>query len=161
MHDALAWLESSALGAFMRESGAWTYPIVNLLHILGVATLFGAVIILDLRLLGAWRSVPLPAITATAAPVATAGFVLAALTGPCLLAANALDYQQNPVLLVKFIALGLGVANVVLLRRTAAWRGHRTRQLSGSEQRQLAVFAGVSLVSWLTAVTAGRMIGYW
>ena len=62
MHDALAWLQSSALGMVMRGSGPWTYPVVNLIHILGVAALFGAVLILDLRLLGVWRRAPLPSI---------------------------------------------------------------------------------------------------
>jgi hypothetical protein len=161
MHDALAWLQSSALGTFMRGSGPWTYPVVNLIHILGVASLFGAVVILDLRLLGVWRRAPLPAITAVAAPVAMAGFGVAAASGACLLAANALEYENNPFLLVKFSAIGLGLINAVALRRTAAWRAHATRDLSRSEARQLALMGGVSLVSWLTAVTAGRMIGYW
>ena len=161
MHDALAWLQSSALGMFMRGSGLWTYPVVNLIHILGVATLFGAVLILDLRLLGAWRRAPLPAIATAAAPVAMAGFALAAASGLCLLATNALEYEKNPFLLVKFAAIGLGLLNAVALRRTAAWRAHATRNLSRSEARRLALMGGVSLASWLTAVTAGRMIGYW
>ena len=50
MLDAAKWLQGSALGHFMRESGAWTYAIVNLAHILGVASLFGSVLVLDLRL---------------------------------------------------------------------------------------------------------------
>jgi len=49
---------ASALGHFMRESGPWTYAIVNLAHILGIAALFGAVLIIDLRLLGVWRRTP-------------------------------------------------------------------------------------------------------
>lgn len=161
MHDALAWLQSSALGLFMRDSGPWTYPVVNLFHILGVATLFGAVLILDLRLLGVWRRAPLLPITAAAAPVAMAGFALAASSGVCLLAANAVEYENNPFLLVKFGAIGLGLVNAVALRRTVAWRAHATRDLSRSEARMLALIGGVSLVSWLTAVSAGRMIGYW
>ena len=161
MHDALAWLQSSALGMFMRDSGPWTYPVVNLIHILGIATLFGAVLILDLRLLGVWRRAPLPAITAAAAPVAMAGFTVAAASGACLLAANALEYEDNPILLVKFSAIGLGLVNAVALRRTAAWRAHATRDLSHSEARRLAFMGGLSLLSWLTAVAAGRMIGYW
>ncbi|MHC9292366.1 DUF6644 family protein [Mycobacterium sp. LTG2003] len=161
MHDVLAWLESSAIGTFMRDTNPWTYPIVNLVHIFGVATLFGAVLILDLRLLGLWRTAPLRAITTTASPVAAAGFVVAALSGPCLLAANALDYEQNPVLLVKFCAIGLGMVNVVLLRRTSAWRAHTSGELSPAQARRLAAFAGISLTSWLAAVAAGRMLGYW
>jgi len=161
MHDALAWLQSSALGMFMRDSGAWTYAVVNVIHILGVATLFGGVLILDLRLLGVWRRAPLPPITTVAAPVAMAGFALAAASGVCLLAANALEYEDNPFLLVKFSAIGLGFVNAVGLRRTAAWRTHATSDLSRSQARQLALMGGVSLVSWLTAIAAGRMIGYW
>jgi hypothetical protein len=161
MHDALAWLQSSALGAFMQSSGPWTYPVVNVIHVFGVATLFGAVLVLDLRLLGIWHRAALASITTVAAPVAMAGFALAAASGVCLLAANALEYQDNPVLLVKFSAIGLGLVNAIVLRRTAAWRAHTTRNLSLSEARRLALMGGVSLVSWLTAVGAGRMIGYW
>ena len=79
-------LQSSALGMFMRGSGSsWTYPVVNLIHILGVATLFGALLILDLRLLEAARlRAPLPAIATVAAPVAMAGLALAiAASGVC------------------------------------------------------------------------------
>ena len=90
-----------------------------------------------------------------------AGFALAAASGVCLLAANALEYVENPVLLVKFSAIGLGFVNAIALRRTAAWRAQKTRNLSHSEARRLALMGGVSLVSWLTAVGAGRIIGYW
>jgi hypothetical protein len=159
--DALAWLQSSALGEFMRSSGPWTYPVVNVIHILGVATLFGAVLILDLRLLGAWRRPSLPPITTVAGPLAMAGFAVAASSGVFLLASNALEYEDNPFLLIKFSAIGLGFANAVALRRTTAWRAHASRELSGSESRTLALMGGVSIVSWLTAITAGRLIGYW
>jgi hypothetical protein len=161
MREALTWLQSSVLGVFMRESGPWTYPVVNVVHVLGVATLFGAVLILDLKLVGVWRPTPLTPISTAATPVAMAGFVLAAVSGACLLAANALDYENNPVLLVKFAAIGLGLLNAAVVRRTAAWRAHTSRRLSRPEERQLAIMGGFSLVSWLTAVAAGRMIGYW
>jgi hypothetical protein len=91
---------------FMRGSGPWSYPVVNLIHILGVAALFGAVLILDLRLLAVWRRTPLLAIATATAPVAMAGFALAAAGGVCLLASNALEYQNNAFLLVKFAAIG-------------------------------------------------------
>ena len=146
---------------FMRGTGPWTYPVVNVIHVLGVAPLFGAVLILDLRLLGVWRRVPLAPITTVAAPVAMAGFALAAASGVCLLAANALEYENNPVLLVKFSAIGLGFVNAIVLRRTAAWRAHTTRDLTHSEARRLGLMGGVSMVSWLTAVGAGRITGYW
>ena len=57
MRDLLAWIEATGLGHLMRESGPWTYAIVNVAHILGVSTLFGSVFVLDLRLLGVWSRV--------------------------------------------------------------------------------------------------------
>jgi hypothetical protein len=42
-----------------------------------------------------------------------------------------------------------------------AWKEVDVRAPEAGERRQLAIFGAVSLLSWLTAVTAGRMIGYW
>ncbi len=42
-----------------------------------------------------------------------------------------------------------------------AWKQHALRELTSREQSKLAVIGGISLLSWLTAITAGRMIGYW
>jgi len=79
----LIWIEQSALGHFVRESGPWTYPIVNLAHILGIATLFGSVLVMDLTLLGVGRAQPWAraAVARAAVPIARIGFVLAAASG--------------------------------------------------------------------------------
>ncbi len=157
----MAWLEGSAIGHAMRESGVWTYGVVNLVHILGVASLFGAILILDLRLLGLWRNINLAAISKPTVPVATTGFVIAAISGVCLLATKATEYVGNPFLYIKFPAIGLGILNVAALSSLRAWKQHRIRELSSREQSKLAMFGGISLFCWLTAITAGRMIGYW
>ena len=157
----MAWLQGSGLGHAMRESGVWTYGVMNLVHILGVASLFGSVLVLDLRLLGCWRSVTLPAVSKPTVPIALTGFVVAALSGVCLLATKATEYVGNPFLYIKFPAIALGVLNVIALNSLPAWKQHRIRDLSSQEQSKLAVFGGISLICWLTAVSAGRMIGYW
>lgn len=161
MHDLLSWMELSALGSFIRESGPWTYPIVNLLHILGVASLFGSILIMDLRLLGLWQRIPLAALTRATVPTAASGFVVAATTGAGLLSANATEYAGNPFLLIKFTAIPLALLNAILTSRLPAWRVRGSRELSASEQRRLALMGGISLTCWLTAVVAGRMIAYW
>jgi hypothetical protein len=157
----MAWLQSSALGHAMRESGVWTYGLVNLVHILGVASLFGAILVLDLRLLGLWRKVALAAISEPVVPVATMGFVIAVISGVCLLATKATDYVSNPFLYIKFPAIFLGLLNVIVLSFSSAWKEHKVRELSQREQSRLAVFGGISLICWITAITAGRMIAYW
>lgn len=145
----------------MRGSSAWTYPLVNLAHILGVATLFGSVLLTDLALLGVWRRKALPALAHAASPVSAAGFVLAAVTGVGLLASNATEYRGNLFFLVKFPAIAAGVVNALVLRRTTAWQALDSRELTPRESSRLAWMGGLSLVCWLTAVTAGRLIGYW
>jgi hypothetical protein len=163
----LTWIESSALGHFVRESGAWTYPIVNLAHVLGIATLFGSVLVLDLALISAgWRigKVPqsgLPVLAATAAPLASVGFLLAVMSGVGLLSSNATDYNGNPFFMIKFPVIAIAFANAVAVRRSDAWSAIGSRELAPHEVRQLARMGGLSLVCWTGAITAGRMIGYW
>jgi hypothetical protein len=161
VRDVFVWLQQSALGELMRTSSLWTYPVVNLLHIFGIAALFGAVTIIDLRLLGVWRKVPLAAISASAVPVSMGGFFLAATTGVGLLATNATDYIGNPFLLIKFGAIAVGLINVALLNLSPGWNARARRELQPNERRSLAVFGGISLAAWISAVAAGRMIAYW
>jgi hypothetical protein len=157
----MAWLQASFLGHAMRESGVWTYGCVNLVHILGVASLFGAILVLDLRLLGCWRTVALAALSNPTVSVAKVGFFVAATSGVCLLATKATEYVGNPFLYIKFPAIGLALLNIFVLNCSSAWKEHKIRELSEREYSKLAVFGGMSLFFWLTAITAGRMIGYW
>jgi hypothetical protein len=159
--DILAWLENSVLGHAMRNSGVWSYGLVNLGHILGIASLFGAVVVLDLRLLGVWRTVPLPSIAGPTVPVATTGFVVAVVTGVALLATKATEYHGNPFLLIKLPAIAVAVLNVGVVTSRPAWKEMGRREPTARERRMLAVCGGVSLAAWLTAIGAGRMIGYW
>ena len=161
MEALLVWLEGLPLGQLMRTSGVWTYGIVNLTHILGVATLFGAVLVLDLRLLGVWRQVPLVALEKPAVSLASCGFALAVSSGVCLITTNATEYLGNPFLLIKFAAIGLGVLNVIVVQFLSVWRQRAAEPASARQRFGLAVVGGTSLACWLGAVAAGRMIGYW
>lgn len=161
MYELLAWLQSSALGHAVRSAGVWAYGVINLTHILGVSSLFGAVLLLDLRLLGFWRNVSLAAISRPTVPIAATGFAVAAASGICMLATNGTEYARNPFIYIKFPAIGLGLINVAVLNFSAAWRARNERDLSPKELSQLKIFGGLSLACWLTAITAGRMIGYW
>ena len=72
---------------------------------------------------------------------------------------NASEYVGNPFLLIKFPAIFVGLLNVAALSRLPAWKERDARALSMAERRQLSVFGGISLLSWLTAIGAGRLIG--
>lgn len=161
MYDLLAWLQSSALGHAVRSSGVWAYGVINLTHILGVSSLFGAVLVLDLRLIGFWRNVALTAISRPTVPIAAIGFAIAAASGTCMLATNGTEYAGNPFIYIKFPAIGLGLVNVAVLNLSSAWRERKKRDLSPKELSHLKLVGGLSLICWLTAISAGRMIGYW
>jgi uncharacterized protein DUF6644 len=161
LETLLAWLEGSALGQLMRASGVWAYGVVNLVHILGIATLFGSVLAFDLRLIGLWRRVPLVALERPTLTLAGCGFTVAVLSGIALLSTNGTEYVGNPFLALKLAAIGLGLTNVVAAQFLPAWRA-RAAEPHGPRQRfTLRVLGATSLVCWLGAVAAGRMIGYW
>ena len=156
--EAAAWLEASLLARTLR-GGVWLYPLVNLAHLLGIALLFGAVSVLDLRLVGLWRRVPLGGLAEATIPVAVAGFVLAVLSGAAMVTVQARDYAANPFLWAKFGAVALAGLNALLLHRSRAWAEAGGAQGAGS--RRLALAGLASLACWLAAVAAGRMIAYW
>jgi hypothetical protein len=157
----LRWLEASPLGHFMRESWVWTYSLFNLAHILGVALLFGAIVVLDLRLLGAWSSIPLALLSRPLVTVAASGVALAASTGIFLLATKAHEYASNNFLAVKIVFITLALLNIVLLHRSPAWKAHAVRPLTLTERQRLAARGAASLMLWLGAIICGRMIAYW
>lgn len=121
---------------------------------LGIALLVGAIVVLDLRLLGAWRRVPVAMLGPPAVAVASAGLGLAVLSGAALFAVQATEYVANPFLYVKFGAILVGLANVAILRFAGDWTDDR-------HGRRRAVAGLVSLLAWLVALTAGRLIAYW
>ena len=116
--------------------------------------LVGAIVLLDLRLLGAWRAVPVAVLGPPAVAVAATGLALAAASGAALLAVQATEYVANPFLYIKFAAILVGLANIAALRLAGDWTDER---LVGRRR-----WAGlVSLFAWLTALAAGRLIAYW
>jgi hypothetical protein len=72
-----------------------------------------------------------------------------------LLTVQATEYVANPLLYVKFAAIGLGLANVAALHLAGReW----TEARFARRQRWVGL---VSLLAWLIALTAGRLIAYW
>ncbi|MFU8877708.1 MAG: DUF6644 family protein, partial [Wenzhouxiangellaceae bacterium] len=162
MHELMAALEGSAWAEFLRGLGVWTYGVLNLFHVLGIAMLFGSVLLLDLRLLGLWRDVPVAVLARPTVPVAAAGFVLVATSGSAMISFNTTEYLGNPFLYVKLPLILVGLINVVIVQRLPVWR--RAVSEAGprpSDRSALAAIGGISLATWLGVIVCGRMIGYW
>lgn len=149
-------LEASAAGNWMRSSG-WAYPVVNLLHLLGLVLVIGPMLLLDLRLLGAARHFSLPEVSAALTPWAVVGLLLLLPSGILLFTADAGPLLGNRLLQIKLLLIALGIANALLFRRLWSarlvdwdWRPPRAGQVQ----------AGLSAICWLAAGTLGRLIAY-
>ena len=148
MTDLAAALEATELAAALRRS-RWLYPGVNAGHILGIGLLIGAVVPMDLRLLGLRRRFGLAAVVGLLRPVAAVGLALAAVCGGLLFIAQASDYVSNRYFQAKMAVLALALANIALHPRLVALSLPRRR-----------LVAAVSLGVWPTVLFLGRMIAY-
>ncbi len=158
----MAWLEASALAGFLRGLGIWTYGLLNLAHILGISTLFGSVLLLDLRLLGFWQRIPVQAMIRPTVPLAAIGFGVAVASGIMMLSFNTTEYHGNPFLYIKLPVIVLGIINVIVIPRLSVWRrAVAGESMDAGDPLKLRLAGGFSLAIWLTVVACGRMIGYW
>jgi uncharacterized membrane protein len=145
-------LQASGPAGALRNS-RWVYPLVNAGHIVGIALLFGAIVPLDLRLLGLWRAVPLAAIARIVVPVSIAGFLLAAGAGLLLFSVNPLKYAGMSLFLLKMGLITAALFNALLLRRTEGWSEEEPAQ-------RIRLAAAASLALWLGIIICGRMLAY-
>jgi hypothetical protein len=145
-------VEASALGAFARGSG-WAYPAANLVHLLGLVLLVGGIGIVDLRIAGAFRSLPIAALSRALTPVAVVGLVCIALSGPVLFAADARSLIQSDYFLSKLALIVLALANAAAFR--LLWSPDAPEATP-----VLRAMAVGSIVLWLVVAALGRLIAY-
>ena len=158
MTELFQEVQAWPLSVFLRKS-IWAYPLVNTLHLLGIAVLIGSVVVLDLRLLGLWRRVPLDPLAKVLAPAAVAGLALAVPMGALLFLVRAADYAALWLFQVKMVLLVLALANAAIIAASPAWRRVRTAP-DARVTRSLRAAAAMSLVIWLCVLISGRLVGY-
>ena len=154
---ALAALQGSALPSALRLS-FYGYPLVNAAHIIGIGLLFGAIVPLDLRLLGFWPSVPAAALARILVPMAMAGLTLAVATGSLLFSVAAVKYAGLGVFQLKMLLVLAATANALLLSRVTGWQGVGSGYDVSGPRVRLA--AGLSIALWLCVILCGRIIAY-
>jgi hypothetical protein len=159
MVDWTAALEATAIARSLRGS-VWAYPLVNACHILGVALLVGAIVPLDIRLIGGWSSTPLAPLYRILTRMASVGLALAIASGLLLFITRTSDYFQSSLFLVKMALVLTGVINALLLNRIADHQ-FTGRSESNKLPWRIRFAACISLASWLTAMLLGRLVGYY
>ena len=153
----LNWLESSTVGVWVHESPSmWAQPTVLTLHTMGMAVLVGACWVLDLRLLGISRNVPLSAFRWVFRAVAIA-LAVNLVTGVLLFTARATTWGTALPFLTKMALVVASAATVLPIRNYVLRNETEQGRASSSNARLLAI---ASILAWSGAITAGRLLAY-
>ena len=152
-------IQASAAGEWMRTS-VKAMPIVESIHVLAAATLFGTILIVDLRLLGLPDTRrPFTAVSREMLRLTWSAFCVAAIAGMLMFAANAHTYYGNTAFRLKMLALlGAGV-NMALFqgitfRSVAAWDRNAPPPLAGR------IAGALSILLWISVIFFARWVGF-
>ena len=140
----------SAYGDWIRGS-LWAYPALEAVHIASIATLFGSLLVLELRLFGLGAALAVKPLARLALSVSVFGFGAAAVSGLLLFAADAADLLLNPAFRLKMLLLMLAGTNAAVFHAFGGLNAHGI---------QARLQAGLSLLIWLAIIVCGRMIAY-
>jgi hypothetical protein len=155
----LASLESSKFATGIRDS-LYLFPLIESCHVLGLALVFGTIVIVDLRLLGiASIRRPFSRITSDIMKWTWAAFVWTATTGALMFTTNANVYYHNFFFRTKMVLLALAGINMLVFQRTTRrtvhlWDKDAAAPLAGKTA------AALSLLLWITIIFMGRWIGF-
>lgn len=154
----LVWLETTEFAAAMRE-WLWLYPIIEILHIIGLAVLVGAAALFDFRLLGLSRSIRVTALAAHLLFWARRSLILIIPTGLMMFAAHATEMASNPAFQLKLgllIAAGVNAAafHAGVFHGVASWDLETPAPLAAKAS------AVLSLCLWAGVIACGRLLAY-
>jgi hypothetical protein len=158
MDNFLMWLQNLPVFVFIAESpSVWAYPTVLMLHTVGLGWLVGLNTVVNLRVLGVARRVPLE-IFESLFPMMWWGFWLNLVTGVILFCLDATHKAHQWIFWAKLASIALAL---VTLQRERNYL-FRSGEVSGdvpvpARGRRLA---WVSLVLWWTATATGRLTAY-
>lgn len=155
MLELFDWLQYSPLLVQMRSS-PWLFPVIASIHLLGLAVLGGAVLVVDLRLLGLGLSrQPMAQIARDAEPWLFASLSVMLPTGLLLFMCFATKYYYLASFWVKLSCLVVVLFFTFTVRR----RTVLSDETHASAIRRKLV-ALVSLSLWTSVALAGRLIGF-
>ncbi len=150
----MGFLEALAawdVAAFLRTS-FYIYPLLNAAHILAIGALVTSAALMDFRVLGLGRTVPVETVIAHLRPVAVGSAVAALATGFLLFSVQPLDYWANGVFRLKLVVIGIALLNAAAF--TLLGLHEPGRLIVGR------VMAAGSIAAWLGVVVAGRFVGF-
>ena len=149
------WCESTALGTAIRMS-PWAFAVIESVHLLGLAVIGGAVLLVDLRMLGfGLRNQRIAELARAVFPWLVGSLVVMLLTGVGLFLSEPLKCYDSRAFWVKMISLGLAMLFTFSIRRRVTMADEtRVRPI------WFKLVALVSLALWFGVGGGGRWIGF-
>ena len=135
-------------------SNAYAYPVANTVHVLALVLLLGGIGLVDLRVMGMFRTLPLQPLSRALVPLAATGVLVLAASGSILFAADAEALARQDTFRLKLILIAIALANVALFRLRY---GAVVADPPPAGARLLAL---ASLLLWTSVAICGRMIAY-
>jgi hypothetical protein len=159
MDDVLTWFEAGPLAEAIRGT-AYLYPVLESLHIIGIALLIGPAAAFDLRLLGLGRqTVRVTTAAGLLLPLSRLGFVIAVVTGVLMFLPGASVVAERGSARWKLGLLLLAGLNILIFHRRA-FRGVAGWDLGETSPVPARTAAVVSLTSWAGVTVAGSLLAY-
>ena len=147
--------ESSALGETIRNS-SWLFPVIESVHLLGLAVIGGAVLVVDLRLFGfGLTRQPVAKLAADAQRWLIASLIVMLITGALLFSSEAIKCYYHEAFWVKMTSLLLAVVFTFTVRRKVAMADESRIRPAWSK-----LVAVVSVILWSGVGVGGRWIGF-
>ena len=157
MMDVLLKIQESGFSHWVRESESlFAFAGILLVHTIGMGFVVGVNATMNLRILGFAPAVRLSALDKFF-PVLWLGFWMNAITGTILLAADAVNKMSNPDFYVKMVFIALAIVNLRMLKKQVFQDPLIDKVPPSARAKILAV---TSLIFWLGAITAGRLLAY-
>lgn len=157
MMNFLHMIEDTGFSTWVRESPSiWSFPVILLIHTLGMGFIVGVSAGIDLRILGmapALRLAPMEKFL----PILWFGFWTNAITGTMLLMADASMKLTNPDFYVKMAFIALSLINLSMIRKYV-FRDPLIE--TGKFSSKARFLAWSSLFCWLVVITSGRLLAY-
>ncbi len=135
-------------------------PIVESIHVLAAATVFGTIFVVDLRLLGLPDTQrPVTVVMREMLRFTWLAFCLAVFAGLLMFAANANTYFNNTAFRLKMLALlGAGVNMAIFQAITARGVGSWDQNVRPPLAARAAGM--MSILIWVTVICLARWIGF-
>jgi hypothetical protein len=150
-------LEQLPFCVWLHESSSiWAFPMFLFMHTLGMSMIAGVSAVIDLVFLGFWPRMPIKPLERLY-PLMWAGFWVNAVTGTVLTIADASTRLINPIFYIKMTFVFAGVALLVVMRKRVFGDPELDRAPLSRSAKGLA---WASLICWLGAITAGRLLAY-